>query len=71
MTNDFLPKTTSTDFALRQFYYRMAVLMYNIWVMLNAVVAASIGHPDDAAPPVTAKYLLTVLRNKHDDQSIT
>lgn len=71
VTDDFLPKTTSTDFALRQFYYQMAVLLYNVWVLVNAVVSASLGLSEDASPPVTAKYLLTVLRNKHDEQTVT
>ncbi|MDG5821816.1 transposase [Natronococcus sp. A-GB7] len=71
VTQDFLPRTASTDFALRQFYYRLSVLLYNIWVLVNAVVEKSIDHPSDASPPVTAKYLLVVLRNKHGDQSVT
>lgn len=71
VTNDFLPRTTSKDFALRQFYYRMAVLLYNTWVIVNAVVSETIGHPPEESPPVTAKYLLVVLRNKHDGQGIT
>lgn len=71
VTKDFLPRTTSTDFALRQFYYQMAVLLYNVWVLVNAVVARSLGLDEDASPPVTAKYLLTVLRNKHDEDDVT
>lgn len=71
VTGDFLPKTTSKDFALRQFYYQMAVLLYNTWVIVNAVVAERIGQPGEASPLVTAKYLLVVLRNKHDEQGIT
>lgn len=71
VTNDFLPKTASKDFALRQFYYRMAVLLYNTWIIVNAVVLEIIGHPPEESPPVTAKYLLVVLRNKHDEQGIT
>lgn len=68
---NFLPKTASTDVALRVFYYRMSVLLYNMWVLVNAVVSESIGHPSDASPPVTAKYLLIILRNKHDEQGTT
>jgi hypothetical protein len=49
----------------------MAVLLYNTWVVVNAVVAESIGHPPEASPPVTAKYLLVVMRNKHDEQGFT
>lgn len=71
VTKDFLPRTTSTDFALRQFYYQMAVLLYNVWVLVNAVVARSLGLGADESPPVTAKYLLIVLRNKHDEDGVT
>jgi hypothetical protein len=49
----------------------MAVLLYNTWVVVNAVVAESIGHPPEASPPVTAKYLLVVMRYKHDEQGLT
>jgi len=65
VTNDFLPKTASKDVALRVFYYRMAVLLYDIWILLNAVVAESIGWGRGGRPPVTAKYLLTVMRKQH------
>ena len=67
----FLPKTTSKDVALRVWYYRMAMLLYNVWVLVNGVVSEALELGDDAPPPVTAKYLLTVLVNKHRDQSIT
>jgi len=69
VTDDFLPKTASTDFALRQYYYQMAVLLYNVWVLVNAVVAESLGLEVDASPPVTAKYLLIVMRNKHRNET--
>jgi IS4 transposase len=69
VTGDFLPKTASKDFALRQFYYQMAVLLYNVWVLVNAVVAESLGVAVDASPPVTAKYLLIVMRNKHREET--
>lgn len=49
----------------------MAVLLYDIWVVVNAIVGESIGHPEDASPPVTAKYLLVVLQNKHGEQGVT
>jgi len=71
VTGDFLPKTTSKTFGLRVWYYRMAVLLYNVWVVVNAVVTASLGLSEVDSPPVTAKYFLTILRNKHGDQSIT
>lgn len=67
----FLPKTTSTDVALRVWYYRMAMLLYNVWVLVNGVVSEALELDADAPPPMTAKYLLTVLVNKHRDQGIT
>jgi len=44
VTGSFLPKTASTDVALRVFYYRMSVLMYNMWVLVNAVVSDTLLH---------------------------
>jgi IS4 transposase len=69
--NDFLPKTASKDVGLRVWYYRMGVLLYNVWVLVNGVVAKSLDLDSGASPPVTAKYMLTVLISKHGDQSIT
>lgn len=71
VTGDFLPKTASRDFAIRQFYYHMAVLLYNVWIIINALVADSIDHPDDASPPVRAKYLLVVFRTIRGGSPVT
>lgn len=68
---NFLPKTASKDYALRVWYFRMAVLLYNVWVMLNTIVAASLNRSLDASPPVTSKYFLTVLRKLHSDQAVS
>ncbi len=35
MINQFLPKTTSKFYSLRRLYFYLAVLFYNIWVLLN------------------------------------
>jgi len=68
---DFLPKTASKDVALRVWYYRMAILLYNVWVLVNEVVKETFDLDVDASPPVTAKYLLTVLRKKHSNHPVT
>lgn len=68
--NDFLPKTTSKDVALRTWYYRMGALLYNVWVLVNAVMCETLGIDPDS-PPVTAKYMITVMRSKHGDHSIS
>ena len=35
MMNKFLAKTTSKLYAVRRLYFYLAVLLYNLWVMLN------------------------------------
>ena len=55
-------KNKSTDLAVRLFYFMFAILFYNVWVITNAVVRESLGIPKEKSPPVTAKYLNTVLR---------
>lgn len=36
MINEFLPKTTSRSWIVRIFYFILACLIYNTWVVLNA-----------------------------------
>lgn len=69
--NDFLPKTASKDVGLRVWYYQMGTLLYNVWVLVNSVVAEALGLDKEASPPVTAKYMLTVMISKHGDHSIS
>jgi hypothetical protein len=38
MIGQFYPKTTSNSYVIRVFYFVLAVLLYNIWVLLNARV---------------------------------
>ena len=38
MIGQFYPKTTSNSYAVRVFYFVLAVLLYNVWVLLNARV---------------------------------
>jgi len=33
---EFLPKTTSRSHVIRVFYFALAILLYNVWVVLNA-----------------------------------
>jgi hypothetical protein len=35
MINKFLAKTTSKLYAARRPYFYLAILLYNLWVMLN------------------------------------
>jgi len=36
MIGQFYPKTTSNSYVVRVFYFVLAVLLYNVWVLLNA-----------------------------------
>ena len=38
MIGQFHPKTTSNSYVVRVFYYVLAVLLYNVWVLLNVRV---------------------------------
>jgi hypothetical protein len=38
MIGQFYPKTTSNSYVIRVFYFVLAVLLYNVWVLLNARV---------------------------------
>ena len=58
---DFMGKTTSKDYAVQLFYFLFAALLYNVWILVNAVVSRRIGHADAESPPVAAKYFMTVL----------
>jgi IS4 transposase len=38
MIGEFQSKTTSNSYVVRVFYFVLAVLLYNVWVLLNARV---------------------------------
>lgn len=62
VSKGYMGKNKSTSLVVRLFYFMFAMLFYNVWVLTNAVVRESLGIPKEKSPPVTAKYLATVLR---------
>jgi hypothetical protein len=38
MIGQFFAKTTTDDYAVRVWYFVLAILLYNVWVLLNARV---------------------------------
>ncbi len=61
----FRGKTTSKEFSVRLFYYMFSVLLYNVWVLTNAVVREALDWSAEKSPPVTAKKVLRILRQLH------
>lgn len=58
---DFLPRSRSTFFVVRVFYFLFAVLLYNAWVVVNALLTVVFG-PGTAQPLVTTAVFGRVLR---------
>lgn len=66
----FRPKTTSKDLSVRLFFFIFSMLMYNVWVFLNALAPAilveAVTSETNSRPPITAKYFLGTLRNLYE-----
>lgn len=58
--NDFLPRSRSTCFIVRVFYFLFAVLLYNAWVVVNALLTVVFDRGMDR-PLVTAGVFGRVL----------
>lgn len=60
---EFLPRSRSTYFVVRLFYFLFAVTLYNLWVLVNALLSLAFGgYPD--APVVTAVLFGRSLRDR-------
>lgn len=62
MYNQFLMKTTSRNYVVRLFYFLLACLMYNAWVMYNARQQQN--HEDDVIVIQMKTLLLNVIMNQ-------
>ncbi|AKH97505.1 transposase [Halanaeroarchaeum sulfurireducens] len=62
VAGDFRAKTTSKSYAVRVFYYLFSMLLYNVYILTNAVVRQALGIPPSDTPPITAKDVLRELR---------
>lgn len=60
---DFRAKTTSKSYSVRLFYYLYSHLLYNVYILTNAIVRQALGIPPSDTPPVTAKSVMRELRD--------
>lgn len=61
---DFLAWTTSKDFGVRLFYFGFAVLLYNMWLLVDLPVQVSLEIEHRYKPRVTAKRFLNLARRQ-------
>lgn len=61
---DFLAWTTSKDYCVRVFYFGFAVLLYNMWLLVDLLVQVSLGVEHRYKPRVTAKRFLNLVRKQ-------
>ena len=59
---DFLAWTTSKDFSVRLFYFGFAVLLYDMWLLVDLTVQTSLDIEHRYKPRVTAKQFLNLAR---------
>jgi putative transposase len=59
--DDFKPKTTSTNTAVRLYCFLFSVCTYNIWVIVNMILSIVSGIIADT-PLLTAKRLIILLQ---------
>ncbi len=57
----FRGKTTSKNYIVRQFYFMMSVVLYNLWVLVNLLLSFSLFGKVEKKLTVTAKLFGTVL----------
>lgn len=61
---DFLAWTASKDFTVRLFYFGFAVLLYNMWLLVDLLVQVSLNLEHRYKPRVTAKRFLNLARKR-------
>jgi len=61
---DFLAWTTSKDFNVRLFYFGFAILLYNMWLLVDLLVQLSLDVDHRYKPLVTAKRFLNLARKQ-------
>ena len=61
---DFLAWTTSKNFRVRLFYFGFAVLLYDMWLLVDLLVQTSLDIEHRYKPRVTAKRFLNLARKQ-------
>lgn len=61
LEQDFKPKTTSTNYNIRLFYFLFSACLYNLWVLVNICIGLLIYGRIKEKPIVTAKLFAVLL----------
>lgn len=56
MDHDFKARTTSKKYVVRLFYFLYCVLLYNLWTLINVILASWMLRIIPKKPMVSAKY---------------
>lgn len=57
----FRARTTSKNYVIRLFYFMFSATLYNLWVILNALLSMALSGKLPEKPLVTAKMVATLL----------
>lgn len=57
----FRGKTTSRNYIIRQFYFMLSVVLYNLWILVNLLLSIFLFGKISKKIPITAKLFGTVL----------
>jgi len=57
----FRGKTTSRNYIIRQFYFMLSVVLYNLWILINLLLSIFLFGKISKKIPVTAKLFGTIL----------
>ncbi len=58
---DFLARTTSKNYLIRLFYFQFSIMLYNCWVIVNAMLGLAMYGSLPEKPIISAKLFGTVL----------
>jgi hypothetical protein len=61
LVDDFKPRTTTTNYNIRLFYFLFSCCLYNLWVLVNICVSLRIYGRIKRKPIITAKQFTLIL----------
>lgn len=64
--NDFLAKTSSKNYRVRLFYFVFAVILYNVWRLIDFLLKAGVDSEMDYAPVLTAGECVELIASAVD-----
>ena len=61
LDQDFKPRTTTTNYNIRLFYFLFQTCLYNLWTLVNICISLILYGKLQAKPPITAKMFAILL----------